>query len=137
MAYLCHFQKGEGIRFKQKCPDSEKKLTRDLCVRSRLGMSLGHTIKEAARGNLGIDTLLPAHTPLAPLRECLLHKDVLCSKRVTAGFWTYSSDSSHFQLTQDVSSENGSPTVWRVHIPATRGTTRDLQVVGVFLEPLV
>lgn len=137
MTCLCHFQKGEGIRFKQKCLDLEKKLTSDLFVRSRLGMSLGPPRKEAARGTLGIDTLLPAHTPLAPLRECLLHKNVLCSKRVTAGFQKYSSDSDHFQLTQDVSSENGSPTVWRVHIPATRGTTRDLQVVGVFLEPLV
>lgn len=137
MACLCHFQKGEGIRFKEKCLDLEKKLTSDLFVRSRLGMSLGPPRKEAARGTLGIDTLLPAHTPLAPLRECLLHKNVLCSKRVTAGFQKYSSDSNHFQLTQDVSSENGSPTVRRVHIPATRGTTRDLQVVGVFLEPLV
>lgn len=84
-------------------------------------MSLGHPRKEAARGKLGVDTPLPAHTPLAPLRECLLHKDVLCSKRVTAGFRKYGSDSDHLQLTRDVSSENGSPTGQTVHIPA-RGT---------------
>lgn len=85
-------------------------------------MSLGHPRKEAARGKLGVDTLLPAHTALAPSRQCLLHKDVLCSKRVTAGFRKYGSDSDHLQLTRDVSSENGSPTVQTVHIPATRGT---------------
>lgn len=43
-------------------------------------MGHGNPAKEESRGKRGLYTLLLAHIPLSPLREFLLHKDVLCSK---------------------------------------------------------
>lgn len=135
MTCLCHFQK-EGIRFKQKCLDLEKKLTSDLFVRSRLRIIMVPEKKKQQRGTLGSDTLPSSSHPFGSFKRMPFAQKCALFKAGNCWFPEIQFRLRSFQLTQDVSSENGSPTV-RKYTSQQQEAHTGSQVVGVFLEPLV
>lgn len=84
-------------------------------------MNHGNPANEEAKGTWYLYPSSGSH-PFVSFKRMHFAQRWALFKRERAGFWKYSSRSDHFQETQNVSSENGSSTLWRAHILVTKSS---------------